>query len=64
MDYGGYILTKDESVVAAAVVEINHERYFEEGSTDNHFCAISHYHSPCGSDLDSLFKLMHQDLVE
>ena len=42
--YGGYMLKLDGKVVAAAVVEIQHERYFKEGSKDNHVCAIIYIH--------------------
>jgi hypothetical protein len=62
-DIGGYIITdRDENIIAAAVVELNHERYFEKDPGSNHHVIIIHFHSPFNTEL-KIFSQIREDLA-
>ena len=61
--FGGFVLQDcsetHPKVVAAAVVEMNHRRKFDN-SDDNHECIIIHYHTNFGKHLHALWHHMYK----
>ena len=62
-NHGGFILRdpKDQSVLAAAVIEMEHYRECEDPK-DNHYCAIIHFHSPFNEHLTTLWTMIGEYL--
>ena len=62
-DFGGYILVHNHRVMSTVIVEIDYDRKFDKGSTDNHISAIIDYHSPFDRHIGVLWAKMRQDLT-
>jgi predicted HAD superfamily Cof-like phosphohydrolase len=63
--YGGFILQHKDSkkILAAAVVELEHQRTFPDDEDNDHECAIIHYHSPFNKNLRGLWHYMYKYML-